>query len=126
MLTDTQTLNASTYLGAATSTVFDKRSEQNGVSAFTDASVASTTPRLITLSHEERTVSGHLIAGHLVRYEQTFFPAIGGNKATPYISVVLKEPIGVVEVTQAVIEDMIGNALAFTIDNIDKIRNGES
>jgi len=125
MLSDTQTLNASTYGGTATSTVLDKIELSNGKSAFTDATVASSTPRLFTVSHDEKTVNARPVKGHLVRYQQSFFPASGGAEATPSISITLKEPIGVAEVTNTVIEDMIGNAIAFFMTNLTKLRNSE-
>lgn len=125
MFTYPQSLNPTSFGGAAVAKSFDLVSIQQFRSVSSVAAESTTTPHTLTVSHER---SGGSVDTdrHLVRLDKTFTdPVLGARTLSVYL--VLSVPRGTTVVTLQEIKDMVGRLIAFEQASgaLDKILNNE-
>lgn len=126
MFTYPQSLNPTTYGGAAVAKSFDLVDLQNNRSVSSVSAESTTTPHTLTVSHQN-VKSGLTTADrHLVRLDKTFTdPIYGLQTLSAYL--VLSVPRSTSVVTLQEIKDMVGRLIAFeqAAGALDRLLNNE-
>jgi len=114
MFTYPRSLDPTYYGGTQGTKVFDLLTHDGSRSTSHVRADALSTPGLLTVSHDSRTVSGKVVKGHLVKHDFSM-DAADGTRVTISASIVLKVPVDT-DVTEQIVEDTLAIACKASMD----------